>query len=62
MSYPWKQSHHFALKKIVVYQVPKDYVSKEIFDSIHNFIITKSELQNRLIIVWDCSALLLSFE
>ena len=30
-------------------QVPSNYVSKEVFDAIQNFIITKPELQNRLI-------------
>ncbi|KAK3773657.1 hypothetical protein RRG08_001387 [Elysia crispata] len=42
---------HHTQGPIISHQVPKDYVPKEIFDSIHNFIITKSDLQNRLIIV-----------
>ncbi|CAG5132623.1 unnamed protein product [Candidula unifasciata] len=34
---------------IISHQVPTEYISKEMFDTIHNFIITKPELQNRLI-------------
>ena len=40
---------HHELGPIISHQVPEDYVSKEMFDAIQNFIITKPELQNRLI-------------
>ncbi|XP_067683255.1 GATOR1 complex protein NPRL2-like [Haliotis asinina] len=35
----------------ITYQVPEDFMSKEVFDSVHIYIITKPELQNRLITV-----------
>ncbi|KAL5013159.1 hypothetical protein ScPMuIL_007429 [Solemya velum] len=35
----------------ITFQVPDDYINKDFFDSIHIYIITKSELQNRLITV-----------
>lgn len=35
----------------IEHQVPADYISKEDFDSIHNYIITKPELKGRLITV-----------
>lgn len=40
---------HHELGPIISQQVPEEYVSKEVFDAIHNLIITKPELQNRLI-------------
>ncbi|XP_012935060.1 GATOR complex protein NPRL2 [Aplysia californica] len=40
---------HHELGPIISQQVPEEYVSKEMFDAIQNFIITKPELQNRLI-------------
>ncbi|KAH9505029.1 Nitrogen permease regulator-like 2 [Bulinus truncatus] len=42
--------HHTQGPKIS-HQVPEEHVSKEMFDAIHHFIITKPELQNRLITV-----------
>jgi hypothetical protein len=40
---------HHTQGPIISHQVPEENISKEMFDSIHNFIITKQELQNRLI-------------
>ncbi|XP_064597305.1 GATOR1 complex protein NPRL2-like [Liolophura sinensis] len=33
----------------ITYQVPTNYISKEVFDALHVYIITKPELQTRLI-------------
>ncbi|XP_075921267.1 GATOR1 complex protein NPRL2 isoform X3 [Petromyzon marinus] len=35
----------------ITFQVPEDYISKEFFDTIQVYIITKPELQNKLITV-----------
>ncbi|XP_022101188.1 GATOR complex protein NPRL2-like isoform X2 [Acanthaster planci] len=35
----------------ITYQVPEEYVSRELFDTLHVYIITKPELQNRLITI-----------
>ncbi|KAL3853694.1 hypothetical protein ACJMK2_017216 [Sinanodonta woodiana] len=46
----FSEFHPIAGPKIT-FQVPEDYISKETFDSIHNYIITKPELQTRLVTV-----------
>ena len=33
-------------------QVPEEYISRELFDSVQVYIITKPELQNKLITVY----------
>ena len=38
-------------KTLTSFQVPEDKVSKEHFDAIHNYVITKPDLQGRLITV-----------
>ncbi|GLD69372.1 nitrogen permease regulator 2-like protein [Lates japonicus] len=40
----------YALAKIT-YQVPEEYISRELFDTVQVYIITKPELQNKLITV-----------
>ncbi|XP_071810529.1 GATOR1 complex protein NPRL2-like [Asterias amurensis] len=35
----------------ITYQVPEDFVSRELFDTLHVYIITKPELQNKLITI-----------
>uniref|UniRef100_UPI00358EAD07 GATOR1 complex protein NPRL2 isoform X1 n=1 Tax=Myxine glutinosa TaxID=7769 RepID=UPI00358EAD07 len=35
----------------ITFQVPEDYLSRELFDMVHVYIITKPELQNKLITV-----------
>ncbi|XP_064605501.1 GATOR1 complex protein NPRL2-like isoform X2 [Liolophura sinensis] len=35
----------------ITYQVPSNYISKEVFDAVHVYIITKPDLQNRLITI-----------
>ncbi|KAE8611955.1 hypothetical protein XENTR_v10012646 [Xenopus tropicalis] len=35
----------------ITYQVPEEYIFRELFDSVHVYIITKHELQNKLITV-----------
>lgn len=33
-------------------QVPEEYISRELFDTVQVYIITKPELQNKLITVY----------
>ncbi|XP_059169672.1 GATOR complex protein NPRL2-like isoform X2 [Physella acuta] len=40
---------HHTQGPIITHQTPEEYISKEIFDAIQNFVITKPEFQNRLI-------------
>ncbi|XP_053376462.1 GATOR complex protein NPRL2-like [Mercenaria mercenaria] len=42
---------HIKAGPKITYQVPEDYLTKEHFDAIHVYIITKPELQTRLITV-----------
>lgn len=35
----------------VLLQVPEDFISRELFDTIQVYVITKPELQNKLITV-----------
>ncbi|XP_013407507.1 GATOR complex protein NPRL2 [Lingula anatina] len=42
---------HTTAGPIITYQVPEDYLSKEAFDTVHVYIITKPQLQNRLITI-----------
>ncbi|CAL1534555.1 unnamed protein product, partial [Lymnaea stagnalis] len=42
---------HHIQGPIISHQIPQEYISKEIFDAIQNFIITKQELLNRIITV-----------
>uniref|UniRef100_A0A8B9PPQ4 Uncharacterized protein n=1 Tax=Apteryx owenii TaxID=8824 RepID=A0A8B9PPQ4_APTOW len=35
----------------LVLQVPEDFISRELFDTIQVYVITKPELQNKLITV-----------
>ncbi|XP_071959760.1 GATOR1 complex protein NPRL2-like [Antedon mediterranea] len=35
----------------VTFQVPEDFITKELFDQLHVYIITKSELNNKLITI-----------
>ncbi|XP_050411926.1 GATOR complex protein NPRL2 isoform X1 [Patella vulgata] len=46
----YSEFHPVAGPKIV-YQVPEDYISKEEFDAVSIYIITKQELKNRIITV-----------
>lgn len=36
----------------VLLQVPEEYISRELFDTVQVYIITKPELQNKLITVY----------
>ncbi|XP_072026942.1 GATOR1 complex protein NPRL2-like [Amphiura filiformis] len=42
---------HPTLGPKITFQVPEDYISRELFDTVHVYIITKPKLQNRLITV-----------
>ncbi|XP_064633487.1 GATOR1 complex protein NPRL2-like [Lineus longissimus] len=46
----FSEFHPIAGPKIT-YQVPDDYISKEEFDTVHVYIITKPELQNSIITI-----------
>lgn len=37
---------------VVSSQVPEEYISRELFDTVQVYIITKPELQNKLITVY----------
>ena len=37
---------------LILLQVPEDYISRELFDTVQVYIITKPELQNKLITVY----------
>lgn len=37
---------------IFLCQVPEEYISRELFDTVQVYIITKPELQNKLITVY----------
>lgn len=41
-----------------VVQVPEEYISRELFDTVQVYIITKPELQNKLITVYVIQDLL----
>ncbi|KAI0207176.1 GATOR complex protein NPRL2 [Lamellibrachia satsuma] len=38
----------------ITYQVPKDYLSRDVFDSVHVYIITKQHLQDSIITINTC--------
>lgn len=40
-------------------QVPEEYISRELFDTVQVYIITKPELQNKLITVYVVNHILL---
>uniref|UniRef100_A0A8C6YSF5 NPRL2 n=1 Tax=Nothoprocta perdicaria TaxID=30464 RepID=A0A8C6YSF5_NOTPE len=40
---------HPTLGPKITYQVPEDFISRELFDTIQVYVITKPELQNKLI-------------
>ncbi|KAM6256734.1 GATOR1 complex protein NPRL2 [Porphyrio hochstetteri] len=42
---------HPTLGPKITYQVPEDFISRELFDTIQVYVITKPELQNKLITV-----------
>ncbi|XP_029006957.1 GATOR complex protein NPRL2 isoform X2 [Betta splendens] len=42
---------HPTLGPKITYQVPEEYISRELFDNVQVYIITKPELQNKLITV-----------
>ncbi|XP_077582687.1 GATOR1 complex protein NPRL2 [Stigmatopora nigra] len=42
---------HPTLGPKITYQVPEEYISRELFDTVQVYIITKQELQNKLITV-----------
>ncbi|XP_066900221.1 GATOR1 complex protein NPRL2 isoform X6 [Kogia breviceps] len=42
---------HPTLGPKITYQVPEDFISRELFDTVQVYIITKPELQNKLITV-----------
>lgn len=46
-------------------QVPEEYISRELFDTVQVYIITKPELQNKLITVYVinhfCLSLLMNY-
>ena len=48
------RSHEFhpTLGPKITYQVPEEYISRELFDTVQVYIITKPELQNKLITVY----------
>lgn len=37
---------------MIFFQVPEEYISRELFDTVQVYIITKPELQNKLITVY----------
>ncbi|XP_013861874.1 GATOR1 complex protein NPRL2 isoform X1 [Austrofundulus limnaeus] len=43
---------HPTLGPKITYQVPEEYISRELFDTVQVYIITKPELQNKLITVY----------
>lgn len=40
------------LSYVLSSQVPEEYISRELFDTVQVYIITKPELQNKLITVY----------
>lgn len=42
-------------------QVPEEYISRELFDTVQVYIITKPELQNKLITVYVVNHICLIF-
>ncbi|XP_005992726.1 GATOR complex protein NPRL2 isoform X2 [Latimeria chalumnae] len=42
---------HPTLGPKITYQVPEEYISRELFDTVQVYVITKPELQNKLITV-----------
>nr|XP_014433872.1 GATOR complex protein NPRL2 [Pelodiscus sinensis] len=42
---------HPTLGPKITYQVPEDFISRELFDTVQVYVITKPELQNKLITV-----------
>ncbi|KAI2529799.1 NPRL2 isoform 12 [Pan troglodytes] len=47
---------HPTLGPKITYQVPEDFISRELFDTVQVYIITKPELQNKLITVYGKEA------
>lgn len=49
--------------RLIIYvfssQVPEEYISRELFDTVQVYIITKPELQNKLITVYVVSQICL---
>lgn len=45
---------HFIMRihSVLPWQVPEEYISRELFDTVQVYIITKPELQNKLITVY----------
>lgn len=41
-----------SLTDVLSSQVPEEYISRELFDTVQVYIITKPELQNKLITVY----------
>lgn len=42
----------FSISYVFSWQVPEEYISRELFDTVQVYIITKPELQNKLITVY----------
>lgn len=42
----------FSVSYVFCWQVPEEYISRELFDTVQVYIITKPELQNKLITVY----------
>uniref|UniRef100_A0A3Q3C481 NPR2 like, GATOR1 complex subunit n=1 Tax=Haplochromis burtoni TaxID=8153 RepID=A0A3Q3C481_HAPBU len=45
------QGHHHPAPLMALCNVPEEYISRELFDTVQVYIITKPELQNKLITV-----------
>lgn len=42
----------YSVPYVLSLQVPEEYISRELFDTVQVYIITKPELQNKLITVY----------
>lgn len=42
----------YSVPHVLSSQVPEEYISRELFDTVQVYIITKPELQNKLITVY----------
>lgn len=42
----------YIVPYVLSWQVPEEYISRELFDTVQVYIITKPELQNKLITVY----------
>lgn len=42
----------YIFLSVFSHQVPEEYISRELFDTVQVYIITKPELQNKLITVY----------